>query len=312
MESELKVVDIQEKLYRHILPEVLHALDQRAEIELALERFGQRSKNLAMLHRLLEASLAKLLSHQTLELEEIIDILTLMDEVQTSNPDTTINGEEYFWALSALNAAASALSNARFEMLLQLIWKRAFLTSDWTAINKSSSKRSGADVEDLLVETAAYRTLYLGTKSGLFDTSKDGNHIRALSPSECLGAACNAAELVHRFGSDLAEPIAHDNRVQDEKLDQFVSRCRINAWVEDCQRLVTTALEAEAAEESKLQARDKELEDGSVIELENGDGPHRMANGHSHGLVNGIKVEEESGEGEMFEGIDESGDVEMD
>ncbi|KAL1584551.1 hypothetical protein WHR41_07019 [Cladosporium halotolerans] len=312
LESELKVVDIQEKLYRHILPEVLHALDQRAEIELALERFGQRSKSLAMLHRLLEASLAKLLPHQTLELEELIDILTLMDEVQTSNPDTTINGEEYFWALSALNAAAPALSTARFEMLLQLIWKRAFLTSDWTAINKSSSKRSGADVEDLLVETAAYRTLYLGTKSGLFDTSKDGNHIRALSPSECLGAACNAAELVHRFGSDLAEPIAHDNRVQDEKLDQFVSRCRINAWVEDCQRLVNTALEAEAAEESKLQARDKELEDGSVIELENGDGPHRMANGHSHGLVNGIKVEEESGEGEMFEGIDESGDVEMD
>lgn len=313
VQSELKVVDVQEKLYRHILPEVLHALDQSAEIELAMERFGQGARNFGMLYRLLEASFAKLLPHQTLELEELIDVLTLIDPIRTSNPDTDIHGEEFYLALVALNAAAPELPTARFEMLLQLIWKRAFLSTDWASVNKSSSaKRGGADADDLLGATSAFKTLYLGTKSGLFDTSIDANYVRALSPSECLGAACNASEVAHRFGAELAEPIAHDNRVQDEKLDQAVSRYRINAWFDDCQSLVGKTLEAEAAEKARLtaQGRDSEVEDGSVVILGNGNG-NGMANGDSHGLVNGIKIEDDSGEGETLEGVDEEGDVEM-
>lgn len=314
LQNELKIVDVQEKLYRHMLPEVLHALDQRAELELAMDRFGQGVKNFGMLSQLLESSIAKLLPHQALELEELIDVLTLIDQIRTSNPDTDVHGEEFYLALVALNAAAPELPTARFEMLMQLIWKRAFLTTDWASINKSSSsKRGGIDIEDLLAQTVAYQTLYLGMQSALFDTSIDGNYIRTLSPSECLGAACNAAELVHRFGDDLAEPIAHDNRMQDEKLDQAVSRYRINAWFEDCQSLVNRTLEEEAAEAARLstQGQEAETEDGSVVILSNGNGVHGLANGGHNGLVNGIKIEEESGEGELFEGVDEEGDVEM-
>jgi hypothetical protein len=146
----------------------------------------------------------------------------------------------------------------------------------------------------------------------LFDTTVDGNYVRALSPSGCLGAACNAADLVHRFGDDLAEPVAHDNRMQDEKLDQAVSRYRINAWFEDCQSLVNRTLEEEAAEAMMLtQGPETEAEDGSVVILSNGNGAHGLANGGSNGLVNGIKIEEEGGEAESIEGIDEEGDVEM-
>jgi nuclear pore complex protein Nup133 len=316
LESELKVVDVQEKLYRHVLPEVLHALDEHAEIDIAMERFGHGVKGYNMLTQLLESSFSKLLPHQTLELEELLDVLTSIDSVRTSNPDTDIHGQEFYLAFEALNAAAPEIPTARFEMLLQLIWKRAFLDTDWASINKSStSKRGGADVEDLLANTATFRTLYLGAQSSLFDTSIDSNYVRALSPSECLGAACNAAEVAHRFGAELADPIAHDNRIQDEKLDQAVSRYRINAWFEDCQNLVNKTLEAEAAEKARLEASGKETdaEDASVIILENGNGHgvNGLTNGHSHGHVNGIKVEEDSGEGETFEGLDEEGDVAM-
>lgn len=314
IQSELKVVDVQEKLYRHILPEVLHALDKHAEIELAMERFGQGVKSYGMLYRLLETSLAKLLPHKNLDLEELIDVLTLIDSVRTSNPDTDIHGQEFYLALVALNAAAPELPTARFEMLLQLIWKRAFLTSDWASINKSSSsKRGGADIDDLLAGTVAYQTLYLGTQTSLFDTTIDSNYVRALSPSECLGAACNAADIAYRFGADLGEQIAHDNRVQDEKLDQAVSRNRINAWIEDCQSLVNKILEAVAAEQARLEAQGKETdaEDASVVILGNGNGVNGLTNGHAHAHVNGIKIEEDSGEGEMFDGVDEEGDVAM-
>jgi nuclear pore complex protein Nup133 len=267
-----------------------------------------------MLTQLLESSFSKLIPHQTLDLDELIDVLTLIDSVRTSNPDTDIHGQEFYLALVALNAAAPEIPTARFEMLLQLIWKRAFLDTDWASINKSStSKRGGADVDDLLGVTATFRTLYLGTQSGLFDTSIDANYVRALSPSECLGAACNAAEVAHRFGADLAEPIAHDNRVQDEKLDQAVSRARINAWFDDCQNLVKKTLEAEAAEKARLEAQGKETEseEASVIILENGNGVNGLTNGHSHAHVNGIKIEDDSGEGEPFEGLDGEGDVAM-
>lgn len=316
IQSELKVVDVQEKVYRHILPEVLHALDEHAELDLAMDRFGQGAKGFDMLYRLLESSLGKLLPHNTLELEELIDLLTLIDSVRTSNPDTDIHGEEFYLALGALNAAAPELPTTRFEMLLQLIWKRAFLSSDWASINKSStSKRGGADIEDLLAGTAAYQTLYLGIQSGLFDNTIDANYVRALSPSECLGAACNASEVVHRFGAELAEPIAHDNRVQDEKLDQAVSRYRINAWFDDCQNLVGKTLQAEAAEKARLetQGKDTDAEDASVIILENGNGNgvNGLSNGHSHGQVNGIKIEEDIGEAEALASLDEQGDVAM-
>ena len=314
LQSQLKVVDVQEKLYHHMLPEVLHALDQRAEVELAMDRFGQGVKSFDMLSQLLEASISRLLPHQVLALEELIDVLTLVDQVRTSNPDTDIHGEEFYYALVALNAAAPELPTAIFEMLLQLIWKRAFLATDWAGINKSStSKRSGVDIEDLLAHTAAYQTLYLGTQSGLFDGSIDGNYVRALSPSECLGAACNAADIAHRFGNDLAEPIAHDNRMQDEKLDQAVSRYRINNWFEDCRSLVDRTLESEATEKALLRVhgQEAEAEDGSVVILSNGNGVHGPSSGGSNGLVNGIKIEEESGEGELFEGVDDEGDVQM-
>lgn len=323
-QSELDFIDVQEKLYRHVLPEVLHALDEHAEIDIAMERFGQGVKSYSMLTQLLESSFSKLLPHQTLELEELIDMLTLIDSVRTSNPDADIHGQEFYLALVALNAAAPEIPTARFEMLLQLIWKRTFLASDWASINKSSSsKRGGADISDLLTDTATFRTLYLGLQSGLFDTTIDTNYIRALSPSECLGAACNAAEVAHRFGAELAEPIAHDNRVQDEKLDQAVSRYRINAWFDDCQNLVRKTLEEEAAEKARLEALGRESatnadgEDASVIMLENGNvngnGVNGLTNGHAH--VNGIKIEEGAdgtdGGLEVFGSIDGEGDVEM-
>ena len=117
------------------------------------------------------------------------------------------------------------------------------------------------------------------------------------------------------FGADLAEPIAHDNRVQDEKLDQSVSRYRINAWFDDCQNLVKKTLEAEAAEKARLEAQGKETEseEASVIILENGNGNgvNGLTNGHSHAHVNGIKIEDDSGEGETFDGLDGEGDVAM-
>ncbi|KAM0715516.1 hypothetical protein Q7P37_009014 [Cladosporium fusiforme] len=311
LHSELKVVEIQEKLYRHVLPEVLHALDQSAELELAMERFGQASSNQGMLNRLLEAGFAKLLPHKAMYLEELIDLLTLMDDVESSNADADIHGEEFYWALLALNAAAPELPTPTFEMLLQLIWKRAFLKSDWAVINKSTSKRNGADVEDVLVETTAYHTLYLGMKHGLFDNSVEGNYVRALTPSECLGAACNAAELVKRFGNDLADSIAHDFRAEDEKLEQYISHCRANAWVEECQRLVNVALKEEEDDRARQAGQGGEMEDESLVVLGNGNGVNGMVNGDSHGLSNGVKVEEESAEGELFNGADEHGDVEM-
>jgi len=301
-ESELKLIDIQEKLYRHVLPEVLHALDQHAEVQLGMERFATGCRDLPAFLRLLEIGMSKLLPHRSLTLEELIDLLTLMDDVQTSNPDTNLACEEFLLALNALDAFAPELPSKRLESLLQLIWKRAFLATNWSELNRSATKRSESETAALLADTALFRTLFAGKKAGLFPTSPNmANNlnapVRPLSPQDCVGAASEPADLAYRFSADMAEAVAHDNRVQDQKLVEYIDGgARLGHWAQDCERLAQRAWEEEVEEEMEQRAL---LPDESVVEIGevvNGNGNAHL-NGHAH---LGIKMEEVERHGVVY------------
>lgn len=297
-DSELKLVDIQEKLYRHVLPEVLHALDQQAEVQLGMQRFARGCRDLPAFVRLLDLGLSKLLEHRSLTLDELIDLLTLMENVQTNNPDTNIAGEQYLLALNALDAFAPELPSQRLESLLQIIWKRTFLATDWTELNKSAVKRSESDTQARLVDTALFRTLFAGKKAGVFPTSSNmANNapVRPLAPQDCIGAGSDPMDMAHRFSTDIAEAIAHDSRLQDQRLTDFLNNARLANWAQDCERLAQQAWEEEVEEEM---AQQTELENSVVEigELVNGNANGHL-NGHAHG---GIKMEEVEREGVVY------------
>lgn len=304
MDSELKLIDMQDRVYRHVLPEILHALDEPAELQLAMERFARGCKDYPAFLRLLEIGMSKLLTLRSLTLEELIDLLTLMDTVQSTNPDTDLAGEDFLLALNALAFVAPELPSQRLETLLQLIWKRAFVATDWAALDKSASKRSGNDTQALLVDTALFRTLLAGKKAGLFPTSPGmldnlNAPVRPLSPQDCVGAGSEPADLAHRFSADMAEAVAHDNRVQGQKLAEYINSARLGHWVQDVERLAQQAWEEDVEEEAAEAAAQREIDD-SVVEI----GEVRV-NGHGNGYMNGdgdpgIKMEEIEGNGVVY------------
>ncbi|KAK5129622.1 hypothetical protein LTR08_003021 [Meristemomyces frigidus] len=246
VEAMLGVVNVQEKLYRHLHAEVASAIDHVAEVELAMQKFGQRSRGYGALGLLLERGVARVLDHQTLEVEELVDVLTLMDCVGSKSADESLEGGEFALALEALGFAAEAgmLAAPRVDVLVRLVWKRCFVYDDWddlataTLTTATSSRSSGrkstlADkterASDAAKSTATARTLY-----ALHLAHPPVPNMHMLPPSACLGAACLPADLSDRFPEpELLDPILLANRLHDERLAGYVADCGLEARVKE-------------------------------------------------------------------------------
>jgi len=264
-QRQLRIVEVQEKLYGHVYVEVRDALDQQAAVEMAMQKFGAGSRSYAVLHRLLETELDRVLDHQALSVEELIDVLTLMGSnvysEESERPEKNLEGTEFVLALQALDAAAPTISQGRFEMLLQLIWKRCYTHDDWVKITTSQAKRgrSESDTKASIRQTAAWRTFYALFSSQPSPLSPDSS-IRVLPPSECLGAACMPEDLAHRFTeADLLDPILQDNKIQDELLTGYVTDRRLDEWIADAETDARRAFEVVMESEAEKAGREREM-----------------------------------------------------
>ncbi|KAI6801197.1 hypothetical protein KC348_g9246 [Hortaea werneckii] len=263
-QRELRIVDVQERLTAHVRSEVISALDSQAELELVIKRFGTRTQGFDSLNRLLETLLERLLSNHVLSVDELIDVLTLMDSVvaphEAERSDRSLEGQEFVLALQALEAAAPSMDPARFHTLLQLIWKRCFVSDDWAKITTAQTKKGKTDAEakTALRQTVAWRTFFHLFTSQVLD---DDSAVRVLAPNECLGAACKSEDLAHRFPGDLLDHLLHDNRVQDELLAGFVADRRLDQWVADAQANAREAAEETVAASIQVQAEEARMED---------------------------------------------------
>ncbi|KXL48955.1 hypothetical protein M433DRAFT_149048 [Acidomyces richmondensis BFW] len=278
-ERELKIVEVQEKLFLCLRREVFSALDHQAEVELAMAKFGTRiPRQYSAFRQLLEIIIDRVLNHQALSVEELIDVLTLMDSrvynVESDEPDGNLEGMEFVLALKALDAAAATMPPERFDTLLKLIWKRCYVYDDWVAITSNQSKKgkTESDMKAELLATAPWRTFYALHDDGVLDHPDTA--IRVLAPSECLGAACRAEDLAYRFPSEsLLDPIVHDHRIQDEMLQSYVTDRHLDEWIADCEADAKRAADAKLEQEADVSAMERELQ----REVEEG---NVKANGH--------------------------------
>lgn len=278
----LKLVEVQERLYRHILPEILHCIDYDAEVQVAVERFASGVKKHPTLVQLLRAGLSKLLAHKTLPLEELIDVLTLMEHVTTVNDETDLHGLEMFEALVALNAAAPSLSPKRFDTLLKVVWKRAFLADDWEKIGAEATKRSDHDVRAVLARTVLHRTLFAARNNNLISTA-EGSYVRTLQPGETLGAGCEPGDVAPGFfGREFLDDVLGENVRMDRALEAAIGAHGLDGWWADIEANVDFVLQSRAEMEMESAKASRE-------EAESVDGHGSGVNG----LTNGIKVEDE-------------------
>lgn len=301
-DNGLEIVDIQDTLYQHFEPEVKSCIDKQAELEVSMAKFGFKNQDLHALRKVLEAGIERLLYQTALSVDELIDVLTLMDSnIADPRFADNVQGQEFYLALKALKAAAPSMPQGRFEVLLQLIWKRCYIYDDWVAIN-GKKKKSNEKIEEAIRGTIAWRTLYHALENNLFG---DPSKIRHLPPSDCLGAGCSPEELEYHWPEpDILHPILNDNKIQDEQLQGYTTDRGLDQWIAACFESAKRFVEDECEDNAQQQQQEREFEES--FELVDASKEHGM-NGHLP-VPNGL-----DGGAEVIEIVDEDGDgdVEM-
>lgn len=164
-EDEMQLVKIQEMLYEHIRPCFYEAVDEDAEAQLAMETYGKCVSNSPSLAELLEDGLAAMIRHEALSSDQLIDVLTLMDDTPCSLKEHDISRRRFYLALMVLRHGGFGSDRQTFDMLLRLTWQRCYSRDDWDSINDTGSKVDEDAVADLEA-TTLYRTIYEGQSRG--------------------------------------------------------------------------------------------------------------------------------------------------
>ena len=181
--SELS--NIQETVYEHIVPCLHGAIDERAEVQLAVEQFSNVTvKGKPALHEVLERGLSKLVVRESMQADELINVLTLMDPVQfLEGEDDRIIGHEFYLSLRVLCLSDYSKSDpAYYEAFEKMIWWRAMIRDDWGAINQTENK-GDQQVESEVHATALFTTLTECLIEGKFSLfTHTHTHTLSLSP----------------------------------------------------------------------------------------------------------------------------------
>jgi nuclear pore complex protein Nup133 len=164
--QQLQLIGIQEKLHQHARLASRSAIDEEAALQLTVEVYQNPAlKNRKALSMVLQEKLSWLLDHKAMSVLDIVDLLTLMGPghfPEGEEPVSPIAGEEFWYALQALNVAGPA-GKDEFELTERTIWKRCLLRSDWKEINNTEGK--GDDqVRRTLERTALYSMVKTAVK----------------------------------------------------------------------------------------------------------------------------------------------------
>jgi nuclear pore complex protein Nup133 len=165
-EKALELIRIQEKIFSHVYPAISAAIDEKAELQLALEVYGnERLRRKDALSGLLHEKMSWLIEHKAMDALDIIDLLTLMADNKRSDMHGTIDGQEFFLALQALKAGPSDKDVQ--SLTEKMIWRRCMLRDDWEEINNTDLK-DDEQVSRNLERTALFSTLRACFKNGKF------------------------------------------------------------------------------------------------------------------------------------------------
>jgi nuclear pore complex protein Nup133 len=152
VDRELNIIKIQDALYSLILPSIMDAIDEPAEVDLALRAHaGLISQK--VFSNIFEDSLIRLIKHEALDVLSLIDVLTL--GYFTPDHFDAIGDQFYL----ALQVAEFGLKGHERVLAQRLIWRRCYIRDDWKRVNETNEK-SDYDQLETVGQTCAYRTLF--------------------------------------------------------------------------------------------------------------------------------------------------------
>ena len=161
LENSAEISTIQDMVYDHILPVLHGAIDQKAALELAVEHFAKRTdEQFPALHEVLEDALSKLVAGEVLEVDQLVDLLTLMDPVQfLESEENDLVGREFYLSLRVLHLSCYAHSEpVYYEMLQRLVWRRCMVRDNWETLGETAPTLDD-ETKSRFHNTALFRTL---------------------------------------------------------------------------------------------------------------------------------------------------------
>jgi nuclear pore complex protein Nup133 len=162
--NELGLVKIQDQVYDYILPSIKDAIDENAEVQLALEAFGNKSlKKQKRSSSLLDESMDRLVRHEAMDALTLVDLLTLMGDNRESEYGESFGDIQFYLALQSTRYGV--IEKDEQILVQRVIWRRCMLRDDWTVVNNTDMK-DDQQVSDQLRKTALYMTFRACFKDG--------------------------------------------------------------------------------------------------------------------------------------------------
>ncbi|KAI8286481.1 Nucleoporin NUP133 [Colletotrichum sp. SAR11_240] len=230
IDNQLGLIRIQDQLYAQVFPSIQTAVDETAEVQLAMENHCvQIPKKQKALIQVFENSMRRLVRHEALDALSLIDLLTLIN----LPAETAAEIADPFYL--ALLAASFGLNGEELKEAKRLIWRRCFIRDDWTKINDTQLKDDSA-VEDKITSTTLFSAF-----ASCYQHQTIDNPFQPFRPSDALGAFTE--DLDSRF--DIMEKSYRDKLLdamkwEDSVLRKYIEKARLEEWTR------TTAESAEA------------------------------------------------------------------
>lgn len=263
IDGQLPMMSIQGDLYRYIKSTVRDALDADAEADLVMQRYGSNFvKGKPFLRDVLDRNLRTMLAMETLPLESLIDVLTLIDDqVSYSDDGFQVLDSRFFSALRILRQSTSQDTDpGRLDLLEKIIWRRCMIHDNWEEINRTELKDDN-QVELETGITSLFKTIKEGYRNGLFERHPPP------SPTALLEAGTTVESLktslsYKNLPENTLSLLARDLEKESELLEEHLEKGRLEEWSKGVNSAAKAAARAEADEEGneKLRKREEKLE----------------------------------------------------
>ncbi|KAI9923395.1 hypothetical protein MW887_009365 [Aspergillus wentii] len=265
LEDYAEIDAVQEVVYAHIVPALQGAIDQKAEVDLAIDHFGKAiAQDRPSLHEILSHTLTKVITRQVISLDYLIDLLTLIgpgDVLGYGHSDFL--GKEFYLALRIVRLSSYAQKDPLYHAALQkLVWRRCMIRDNWEAAGKAAEKM-GDGAESFVHDTALFRTLALCVRDRNSEEANLQSLYMPFSPSEVILSKSDSDLLVSRYRSEQRTRIARDLDREDEIFGGYLEKGELGFWFKN---LITSA---EAAAISPMTSETIEQPHyGNQVELE--------------------------------------------
>ncbi|OJJ49499.1 hypothetical protein ASPZODRAFT_58185 [Penicilliopsis zonata CBS 506.65] len=172
---------IHKMVHDYISSSLQGAIDDKAEVDLAIEHFGNKDLlDRPSLREILNDLLTAIVSRQVIGPDQLVHLLTLLGPPRPSGADGDISEQAFYLALRViqLNSYYAEQEDASYFLALQrLVWRRCMIRDNWEGISRQLDAPTIGGVS--ILNTSFFHTLQLCHKS---ETGKDMKLTSALSP----------------------------------------------------------------------------------------------------------------------------------